>query len=249
MHTQDEFHYGRRQRIRYDKTGQPIYTWLPLERQDFLDPQEGDEFAHGPRHAADVQTLRRILRAVQRFNPATVVLSAVKIRWPQPGLPAPAPDLAIVTPVSDPGRRRTLFDLAAEGAAVPFILEVTSPQLAELDLVDKRQLYENYRVGEYFILHSDEDALTGAVRYQWFGYRLEGTSYQPIQPDNEGRLYSATNWAWFAVAAGGVTVIDERSGQPLLPDPQYDEPVVAAEAEAAFRAGSIAAQLDFLRGE
>jgi Uma2 family endonuclease len=251
MQTREDFVYGRRQITRYDKTSQPIYTWLPLDRADFLNPQDGDEFAYGPRHAADLQILRRSLRFVHRFNPSTVVLSTVKIRWSQADLLAPAPDLAVAFGVASPTHGQHLFDVVSEAAEVRFILEITSPQLAELDLVDKVEIYARAGVEEYFIVHAVEDESTGDVHYQLFAYRLSGNQYQPITPDADGKLFSEVNGLWFALdeQASAILLLDKRTGQPIRPDPQFDEPTVVAEAEATFRAQSIASQLDFLRLE
>jgi Uma2 family endonuclease len=251
MTISDEYFYGRRQITRYDKTGQPIYTWLPLERADFLNPQEGDEFAHGPRHTTDLQMLRRALRFVHRFNPSTVVLSNLTIRWPQPDLPAPAPDLAVAFGVSQPRDGGYLFDVAAENAEVRFVLEITSPRLADIDLVDKRIIYARAGVEEYFIVHAVEGVAASDAYYSIYAYRLTDGVYAPILPDAEGHFLSAVNRLRFTLAerASSVLVIDDRTGQPVQPDPQYDEPIVVTEAEATFRAQSIASQLDFLRPE
>lgn len=249
MNREDEFYYGRRQIIRYDKTGQPSYTWLPLRRADFLDPQEGDEFEQGARHDADVRKLRRIFRYLHRYNPATLVLSQVKLRWEEPDLPQPAPDLMVIPQASEPERPRLIFDVAGEQARPRFVLEVTSPPFAELDLVDKLTIYAAAGVDEYFIVHAVQRPELSEVDYHLFGYTLNEGCYRPLAPAEQGRLYSAVNRIWLAVDAeqGQIIVIDERTGVPVTPDSSYDEASAAARAEAASRAHAIAAQLDFLR--
>jgi Uma2 family endonuclease len=241
----DPFVYGRRQVIRYDKTGQPSYSYLPLQPEDFLNPQEGDEFAHGPRHDALVQHVRRLFRHVHRYQPETLVLSNVQIRWPQPGLPQPAPDLAVIPGVTHPDEPRRVFDVAKEGAAPPFVLEVLSPLFAQIDRLAKSDLYAKAGVAEYFMLEAAE----GNGRHRIDGYRLHDGGYATIAPDDRGRLWSETNRLWLGVERSETVLflVDGRTGRRI--DPPAEEEIVsaAAQAEGAFRAQSIAAQLDLLR--
>ncbi|MEZ4615786.1 MAG: hypothetical protein R2867_09820 [Caldilineaceae bacterium] len=81
----DEFYYGRRQLIDYDRTAQPTYGYEPLTPADFLDPQEHDTFSHSPRHDADVQRLYAIFRFHYRVNPLVAVFTGIKICWAQAG--------------------------------------------------------------------------------------------------------------------------------------------------------------------
>jgi colicin import membrane protein len=244
--------YGRRQLIRYDKTGQPFYRWEPLQAVDFLDPQEGDEFNHGPQHEEAVRRLRRLFRFLHRYNPATLVVSNLKICWPQPGLAAPAPDLAVIPQVVEPERVRSVFEVATEATAPEFVLEVLSPHFAHFDRVDKVAIYAQAGVPEYFLFDPNP---TTAPTNRLIGYALHDGRYQPLQPDDQGRLYSATNHVWLRPLAQPqlgalLELFDERTNQAVTPDATYEEPTPAAAAVAAARAQSIASQLDWLnRGE
>ncbi len=248
----DPFYYGRRQVIRYDRTGQPSYTYLPLTAADFLDPQAGDEFVQTARHDADVRTLRAIFRHLHRFNPATGVLSHVKLIWPSAGLAQPAPDLAIVSEMGDPDRQRVVFNVREEGTAPSFVLEVVSPRLATADWEQKVAIYQQAGVQEYFIIDAglragqDEQTLP---TYQVLGYQWEAGVYLAITPDARGWVYSAINKVWIGPTPGceSFVVIDARTQQPITPAADREEPVAAAYAEAANRARSLAEQLDFLR--
>lgn len=244
----DRFYYGRRQLIAYDKTGQPSYTYEPLTVADFLNPQPEDEFAQGVRHTLDVRTVRRIFRHVYRYNPFMTVLSQVKMVWASKALAQPAPDVAVIPNVTEPDRLRTVFDEQCEETRPRFVLEVVAPRLAEADLQDKVAIYQQAGVTEYFILDAglrpaNENATTAI--YTVLGYRLEKGVYQPIAPDARGWLFSKTTKTWFGVTPerDNFFVADERTGQPIVPDSEQDEPSAAAHAEAVFRAHSIAAQL------
>jgi Uma2 family endonuclease len=241
----DPFVYGRRQTVRYDKTGQPSYTYLPLLPENFLNPQEGDEFAHGPRHDALVAHTRRLFRHVHRYRPETLVLSNVQIRWPQPDLAQPAPDLAVIPNVANPDEPRLLFDVAREATAPHFVLEVTSPLFASIDRMEKSDLYARAGVVEYFILEADE----GGGRHSIVGYRLQDGGYATITPDDQGRSWSEINRLWLGVERSETVLflVDGRTGERIEPPAEDEISSVAAQAEATFRAQSIAAQLDIFR--
>ncbi|HXF61434.1 MAG TPA: Uma2 family endonuclease [Caldilineaceae bacterium] len=233
---------GRRQIVTQNVTAQPEYEEVALTAADFLNPQPGDEFFHGEQHDAAVKRLAAILRGLYRYSSFTAVLTGAKIIWLDPALPQPAPDLAVVARVTEPQRPRPTFNVSEEGATPRFILEVTSPHLAEIDRVEKRALYAQAGVQEYFIL----DLVGNGPAL--LAYRLEDGVYVPIAPDEQGRLYSAANKAWFMVGANGdVQVIEARTGAVIEPPENADEPQAAAQVEAAWRAQSIASKLDFLR--
>lgn len=248
MQLEQEFYYGRRQLIRYDKTGQPSYTYLPLTLADFLNPQAGDDFAQGAAHQQLVEELCYRLRYHYRYNPAMGVLSQVKMIWPVPGLAQPAPDLAVIPNLSNPERVRPQFDVTTEGTQPTLVLEVTSPRFAQLDLTEKVAIYAQAGVREYFIVAGMNPA-GAASAYRLLGYNLVDSAYRPIAPDDQGRLYSTALRIWFAVHEAGndIELVDKRTGRTIQPDADYRESIAVARAEAANRATHIAAQLDFLR--
>lgn len=244
---------GRRQIVTQNVTAQPDYEEVALTAADFLNPQPGDEFFHGEQHDVAVKRLAAILRHLCRYSPSTTVLAGAKIIWPDPTLPQPAPDLAVVSGVAEPQRPRQTFNVAEEGETPRFILEVTSPLLAEVDRIEKRALYAQAGVQEYFILDlvGNSPAIEDRqpdTRPALLAYRLEDGAYLPIAPDEQGRLYSAANKTWFVVNGSGVVqVIEARTGAPIEPPDETEEPQAAAQVEAAWRAQSIASKLDFLR--
>ncbi|MBX3012710.1 MAG: Uma2 family endonuclease [Caldilineaceae bacterium] len=251
MLTPEAFYYGRRQVITYDRTAQPTYHYTPLTQADFLDPQPTDEFAHSPRHDADVAYLMGIFRHHYRGNPLVTLLHKAKMIWDVEGIAQPAPDLAVAIGVESWASEPTQFDVRAAGQRPRFVLEVVSPRFVEADRVDKVQIYEQAGVQEYFVVDSGERADATTLHYQIWGYRLVKQQYQPIPPDATGRVYSKVNRLWLMVnpAGDGVTAMSERTGQPIIPDADSLTSVAAARAEATFRATSIAAQLNFLQGD
>lgn len=245
----DEFIYGQRQVIRYNRTAQPSYSYEPLTQADFIDPQPTDEFAHGPQHAADVALLLGIFRQHYRGNPVVTLLHNVKMVWDVDQLAQPTPDLAVVIGLETLENELTHFDVAATGQRPRTIVEVVSPHFVEADRVDKLAIYAQAGVTEYFIIDSGERVDNDVRRYQVLGYRLVKQAYEPIAPDAQGRVYSKVNRLWLLPTADGAsfTAISERTGQPIVPDAESMTSVTAARVEATFRATAIASQLNFLR--
>jgi hypothetical protein len=243
---QDAFYYGRRQVITYNKTAQPSYSYTPLTQADFLNPQPGDEFAHGPRHAADLRYLNGVFRYHYRGNPVVAVYSGIKMIWDVTGIAQPAPDVAIVIGAEGGESNLKEFDVQAMGQRPRFVLEIVAPRFVEADLVEKLPIYAQAGVQEYFIVDSRERMGKPVVDYTVVGYRLVKGTYQPIVPESDGRVYSKVNRLWLLpnAANDGVTAISERTGQIIVPDADSLTSAVAARAEAAFRATAIASQLD-----
>lgn len=247
----DEFYYGRRQVITYNRTAQPSYHYEPLAQADFLNPQAMDEFAHGPRHEADVTYLHGIFRYHYRGNPLVTIYRTAKMLWDVEDLPQPAPDLALAIGVESWASEPTQFDVRAMGQRPRFVLEVVSPRFVEADLADKVAIYQQAGVQEYFIVDSGEREESSAIHYRVIGYRLVKQLYQPIPPESDGRVYSKVNRLWLQPNAtrDGISAISERTGKPIIPDADSLTTVAAARAEATFRATAIAAQLNFSEEE
>lgn len=247
----DEFYYGRRQIIIYNRTAQPTYHYEPLAQADFLNAQTADEFVHGPRHDTDVAYVHGIFRHHYRGNPLVTLYHQAKMLWDVEGLAQPRPDLALATGIESWASEPTQFDVSALGQRPRFVLEVVSPRFVEADLVTKVAIYQQAGVQEYFIIDSGEREDHPKLHYQIFGYRLVKGVYQPIPPESEGRVYSKVNRLWLLPTAthDGFTAISERTGQVITPDADSMTTSAAARAEAAFRATSIAAQLNFMSDE
>ncbi|HSS50579.1 MAG TPA: Uma2 family endonuclease, partial [Thermoanaerobaculia bacterium] len=84
----------------------------------------------------------------------------------------------------DPDRERRAWISWEEGGRLPdVIVELLSPSTASKDRTEKRDLYARvFRTAEYFLCDPD----TGTLE----GLRLVGRFYQPIPPDENGRLWS-----------------------------------------------------------
>ncbi len=240
---------GRRQIVTYNTTAQPTYATRDLSPDDFLNPQPGDEFFHGAHHDATVDYLVRCFRHLYRYNPFVAVLAGAKLIWDDPALAQPAPDIAVVANLADPHRFREALDITAEGVRPRFVLEVTSPRLAQIDIADKHAVYAQAQVPEYWIVQPSE-AFTGAFTtgiapVTVHAFLLDNGVYQPIPRDDTDRLYSPSNKVWFQIdAADGVRLVEQRTGRPITPPEEDSESSTVTQVEAAFRAQSIASKLN-----
>jgi Uma2 family endonuclease len=92
------------------------------------------------------------------------------------------PDVFWVGGVEDHERR--MWIAWEEGGRLPdVVFEMLSPSTAHKDRTEKRDLYARvFHAAEYFLYEPE----TGKLE----GLRLAGRFYQPIQPDENGRLWS-----------------------------------------------------------
>ncbi|MCP4108097.1 MAG: hypothetical protein GY749_21550 [Desulfobacteraceae bacterium] len=130
--TSDEYYYGYRTIIEYDKNGRISYRYRPLTLDDFLEPEEGDVYMQGTLHTDDVIRLRSIFMHHLKDRENITVFCDLKIEWGISNLKNPAPDISIFKNVSEPEKPRGTFCVPEEGGVKPFfVLEVVSPRYRE----------------------------------------------------------------------------------------------------------------------
>jgi Uma2 family endonuclease len=188
----------------------------PLTEEDLLDPQMGDHVVQNSWHIATVYMVYDVLTWRYESRPDVFVSSDLKMIWGIPGLPGPAPDIAVIPGVRDKGRLRRSFKVRQEGTRPALVLEVVSeePEHQSADHQKKVRIYERAGIPEYFIL---DPPSPDACR--WTGYRLNASGrYEPIPPDAEGRLLSVSTGLRFGVSPGGksILLIDAATGEQQL---------------------------------
>lgn len=105
------------------------------------------------------------------------------------------PDFFVVLGV-DFHRRRTCWVVWEEDGRYPdVIVEILSPSTAQVDRIEKKQLYaEVFGTEEYFLLDFDEKRLEG--------FELVRGEYQPKEPNERGWLWSAKLGVWLGFWRG-----------------------------------------------
>ena len=128
------------------------------------------------------------------------------------------PDFFLVLDVDE--RERRSWVVWQEGMRFPdVIIELLSDSTRAIDKGEKKQLYAHlFRTAEYY--------LYDPFSHEFLGYRLQAMDYQEIEPDTEGRIYSAVTdlslgvkegWLrWFTTAGTVIPTPQERAEQERL---------------------------------
>jgi Uma2 family endonuclease len=131
----------------------------------------------------------------------------------------------------DPSPEREAWIAWEEGGRLPdLIVELLSPSTAHKDRTEKRDLYARvFGTAEYFLYDPETRKLEGL--------RLAQKFYQPIQPAENGRLWSEELGVFFGLWHGVVEAKTAHWVRLFRLDgsliPTSDERAAAAEAEAA----------------
>jgi Uma2 family endonuclease len=237
-----------------DPSGRMVQVSMPLTPELFLNAQVGDQMVQGKRHSDTARQMADLLEDF--FRPASDVLVTFDLKHLfGPGLPKPAPDVSVIRGVRDRDADRESFDVRKEGVRPCLIVEVVSPlssSIRKTDLVDKVEVYRQAGIAEYLIV----DSTRSDCRFRLLGHRLEGSGsfarYEPIEPDDQGRVLSETTGLWFQVSPDGNRVLlsEAATGRRLLT--REEEETLRKEAEERARRAEdeiarLRAELDRLR--
>lgn len=149
------------------------------------------------------------------------------------------PDFFVVTDI-DGGYSRQKWVVWEENGRYPdVIVELLSPSTASEDLGNKKDLYERtFHTPDYFCYDPDEEQLRG--------WRLGDAGYQPLEPDEHGRLWSTELQAWLGPWEG----VYEKEQAHWLRLFDEDGQLIPTEAEdARQRAEASEVELARLREE
>jgi Uma2 family endonuclease len=131
----------------------------------------------------------------------------------------------------DPDRKRQAWIAWEEGGKLPdVIVELLSPSTAHKDRTEKKDLYARvFGTAEYFLYDPETRELTG--------WRLARKFYRPIEPDENGRLWSEKLGVFFGLWRGVVQRRKDVWVRLFRPDgsliPTSDERAEAADKRAA----------------
>lgn len=123
------------------------------------------------------------------------------------------------------------------------------PQSSWTDLEDKVEIYRRAGIPEYVIV----DSTRQDRRFRLLGHRLgRAGTYRRIDPDDEGRVLSATTGLWFQVSPDGerVLLFEHPSGRQLLNLEETEAQLLATEEKVRVAEAEVArlqAELERLR--
>ena len=130
-----------------------------------------------------------------------------------------APDLMVIKGVDGRFERRS-FKTWVEKAVPCFILEATSKKTAREDQVEKKRVYEELGVREYFLF----DPLHEYLPEQFLGYRLVGGHYERLPLGPGDCLISEELNMRFVPEGYNLLLFDMVTGQQLsAPEEQVQE--------------------------
>jgi Uma2 family endonuclease len=120
------------------------------------------------------------------------------------------PDFFLVLDVDE--RERRSWVVWQEGMRFPdVIIELLSDSTRAIDKGEKKQLYARlFRTAEYY--------LYDPFSHEFLGYRLHGVDYQEVEPDADGRIYSAVTGLSLGVREGWLRWI--TAAGMVIPTPQ-----------------------------
>jgi Uma2 family endonuclease len=209
---------------------------IPLEKTIYYPESDGKPMAESELHLEEMVDVWQSLKKRFRMDP-DVFVGANLFLYYRKGDPKAvvAPDGFVVkgVPKRLPGnRRRKTYFLWEEGRVPCFVLETTSASTRREDR-DKRVIYEQLGVDEYFQFDPEGDYLEPRLQ----GLRLAGGHYRPVLPQPDGSLLSESTGVFFRAIGNRLRLLDAATGTPFLREDEDDEKELR-EAEAR-KAGSL----------
>jgi Putative restriction endonuclease len=218
-------------------------TLVPLTSEEFLHPKKGFHLPNNTFHDDIAGNTKDLLNRRYANDETVGVFRDLIVKWDIPHLGDHCPNTFVAFGLQNKDQNRSQFVVADEGVRPAFILEVVSPRYRKEDREVKVVEYARARVQEYVIL--DRRKQRGQVLEEVLGYRLVEGHYQPISPDEEGRIFCATVGLWISLHSGRLVMEDAQTGQRLLTSAELE--VANQELEAAKeRAEQQAATLEAL---
>jgi Uma2 family endonuclease len=206
-------------------TAQPRTPRKPA-REVYYPSSDGKPMAETDWHVGEMFGLIDMLDDHFREQP-DVYVAANNFLYYEEGDPRKvvSPDVYVVFGVAR--RLRRIFKLWEEGAAPAVVFEISSRKTRREDLVQKRDLYAQLGVDEYFLCDPEMDYLKPPLQ----GFRLDRKAgeYRPIEPDVDGQLASVRLGLLLRMEGGQVQLADAATGERLRRSSEVRERERAAE--------------------
>jgi Uma2 family endonuclease len=138
------------------------------------------------------------------------------------------PDFFVVKGVDGTRDREAWIVWEEDGRYPNVIIELSSPSTLEVDLVTKRELYEQtFRTPEYFCYNPDGNKL--------IGWRLANGRYVELEPNDEGRLRCNELGVWLGNWEGEILRVNTTWLRFFTDDGELVPTLAEAEAQRAER--------------
>jgi Uma2 family endonuclease len=227
----DPFCYGTRMVRRRQPDGSFQMLRLPLTVWDVLHPQEGDHIVQSIRHSKEVRYVASVLEARVAGDRHALVLSDTAIHWDVPGLSHHCPDAAVIFNIPEVKDQYPSFHVAWEGVRPSLIIEIVSPQSADVrnaDIVTKVVEYHAAMVPLYVIIDREREEDWPTI----VGYRWKPMGYERIALDDRDCLLLEGFGLRLCANQNRIALYDAITGDELG---DYTAISQALEAEVAAR--------------
>lgn len=216
--------------------GTIVYTRIPLTSEEFLHPTEDCHLPNSTFHDDVAGQAKDILTRRYANDLTTGVFRDLLIQWDIAGQGDHCPDTFVAFGIGNKEQNRTKFIVANEGVRPAFVLEVVSPHYRKEDRETKVIEYARTRVQEYVII--DRRLQRGQIIDEVLGYRLVEGLYQPIAPDDEGRIRCDTIGLLLSLQDGRLVIEDADTDERLLSSVELEAAKESAERQAAEMAAA-----------
>ena len=184
---------------------------VPLTAEEFLHPQEGYHLPNSTFHDDVAGYAKDILTRRYATHPDVGVFRDLLIRWDIADMGDHCPDTFVAFDIRNKEQNRTKFIVSNEGVRPTLIIEVVSPRYRKEDREAKVGQYAKARVQEYVVI--DRRTYRRQVLDEVLGYRLVSGYYEPITPDDEGRILCETVGLWLSLQDGCLIMEDPQTGR------------------------------------
>jgi len=196
-------------------------TQVPLTSEEFLHPKEGYHLPNSTFHDDVAGHAKDILTRRYANDPTVGVFRDLLVEWDIVGQKDHCPDTFVAFGIENKDQNRSKFIVKNEGVRPAFVLEVVSPRYRKEDREIKVLQYARTGVEEYVII--DRRRQRGQTIEEVLGYRRVEAQYQPITPDEEGRIFCQTVGLFMSLQEGRLLIDDASTGKRLLSSLELEE--------------------------
>lgn len=200
--------------------GTETTTWIPLTSEEFLHPTEACHLPNSTFHDDMAGHIKDVLTRRYANDPTVGVFRDLIVEWDTEQKDN-CPDTFVAFGISNKDKNRTRFIVDKEGVRPAFVVEVVSPHCRKEDREIKVVQYALAGVREYVIV--DRRRQRGQILEEVLGYRLVAGHYQPITPDEEGRIFCETVGVLMSLQEGSLVIEDGSTGERLLSSVELEE--------------------------
>ncbi|MGB3693173.1 MAG: Uma2 family endonuclease [Spirulinaceae cyanobacterium] len=202
--------------------------WIPLTPEEFLHPTEDCHLPSSTFHDEVAGHAKDVLTRRYAEDSTVGVFRDLIVEWDTDGGDN-CPDVFVAFGIENKEINRSKFIVKNERVRPGLVIEVVSPNYRKEDREIKVVQYATAGVGEYIIV--DRRQQRGKILEEVLGYRLVGSHYQPITPDEEGRILCESVGVLMSLHEESLVIEDADSGERLLSSMELEE--VNSELEKA----------------